>query len=97
VISGADALLHAYQRASANGMQLRVAAADRGVRSALDAARLDGLVLLQPSVEAAAGAAAPARAPVSARVTAKTAVTCGALAWLRRLSGRLADVYGRPW
>ena len=86
MISGADALLPACKRASANGTQLRVAAAGHGVRSALDAARLDGLVLLQPSVAAAAGAAAPAQAPVSARVTAKTAVTCGALARLWRFS-----------
>ena len=82
MISGADALLPACKRASANGMQLRVAAAGHGVRSALNAARLDGPVLLQPSVAAAAGAAAP----VSARVTAKTAVTCGALARLWRFS-----------
>ena len=57
--SGADALLHAYQRASGNGTQLRVAATAEGVRRALDAAGLDRLISIHPSVEAAVGAAAP--------------------------------------
>jgi len=57
---GADALLQAYQRAAGNGTQLRVAATAESVRSALDAAGLDRLVSIHPSVEAAAGAVAPA-------------------------------------
>jgi PAS domain S-box-containing protein len=60
VTRGADALLHAYQRAAGNGTQLRVAATDQAVRSALDAAGLDRLVSIHLSVEAAVGAAAPA-------------------------------------
>jgi anti-anti-sigma factor len=56
---GADALLYACQRASGNGTQLRVAAAGPGVRRALEAAGLDRLVSIHPSVEAAVGAAAP--------------------------------------
>jgi len=57
--SGADALLHAYQRASGNGTQLRVAATAEGVRRTLDAAGLDRLISIHPSVQAAVGAAAP--------------------------------------
>jgi anti-anti-sigma factor len=56
---GADALLYAYQRASGNGTQLRVAAATEGVRHALDAAGLDRLVSIHPSVQAAVGATPP--------------------------------------
>jgi anti-anti-sigma factor len=57
---GADALLHAYQRASGNGTQLRVAVTAQGVQRALDAAGLDRLISIYPSVEAAANAAEPA-------------------------------------
>ncbi|HYB49167.1 MAG TPA: PAS domain S-box protein [Streptosporangiaceae bacterium] len=57
---GADALLHAYQRASGNGTQLRVAVTGPGVRRALDAAGLDRLISIYPSVEAAVGTVAPA-------------------------------------
>jgi anti-anti-sigma factor len=56
---GADALLHAYQRASGKGTQLRVAATAQGVRRTLDAAGLDRLISIHPSVEAAIGTAAP--------------------------------------
>jgi anti-anti-sigma factor len=55
-----DALLHAYQRASGNGTQLRVAATAPVVRSALDAAGLDRLISIYPSIEAAADTEAPA-------------------------------------
>ncbi len=57
---GADALLRAYQRASGNGTQLRVAVAAQGVRRVLDAAGLDRLVMIYPSVQAAAADGAPA-------------------------------------
>jgi len=61
---GADALLHAYQRALGNGTQLRVAAAAQGVRRVLDAAGLDRLISIHPSVDAAVGAG-PSEAVIS--------------------------------
>lgn len=52
--SGAEALREAYQRASGNGTQLRVAVTAQEVRQVLEAAGLDRLVAIYPSVRAAA-------------------------------------------
>ena len=57
--SGADALAHAHQRASAGGAQLRVAATAPAVRQVLEARGLDRLVSIYPSVEAAIAAGTP--------------------------------------
>ncbi len=57
---GAAALRDAYQHASDNGTRLRLAVTAAGVRRALDAAGLDRLVSIYPSVQAAAAAGAPA-------------------------------------
>jgi anti-anti-sigma factor len=54
------ALLDAYQQASGNGMRLRLAVTADAVRRVLDAAGLDRLVSIYPSVQAAAAAGAPA-------------------------------------
>jgi anti-anti-sigma factor len=57
--SGADALLRAYQRASASGAQLRIAVTTPVVRRVLDASALDRLVSVYPSAEAAIVAGTP--------------------------------------
>ena len=57
---GAAALLDAYQHASGSGVRLRVAVAAESVRRVLEAAGLDRLVSICPSVQAAAAAGAPA-------------------------------------
>lgn len=57
---GADALRDAYQRANGNGTRLRLAVTAEGVRRVLEAAGLDRLVSIYPSVQAAAAAGAPA-------------------------------------
>ena len=58
--SGAEALLQAYQRATANGVQLRVAVTVQDVRRVLDVAGLDRLIAIYPSVRAAAATGAAA-------------------------------------
>jgi len=87
---GAEALRQAYQRASGNGTQLRVAVTARDVRRVLEAAGLDRLVAIYPSVQAAAAgtaarvipllprlARAPGHAPGSSARTARTAARGG--------------------
>ncbi len=59
--SGADALVRAYQRAIANGIQLRVAVGSNVVRRVLSINGLDRLVPVYPTVEAALAAGAPRR------------------------------------
>ena len=56
---GAAALLDAHQRASGKGTRLRLAVTADAVRRALDAAGLDRLVSIYPSVQAALVAGAP--------------------------------------
>jgi anti-sigma B factor antagonist len=56
---GADAMVRAYQRAAANGTQLRLVVTANIVRRVLDANGLDRLISIYPSVEAAVAAAAP--------------------------------------
>jgi anti-anti-sigma factor len=56
---GADALVRAYHRASANGTRLRVAVTSPLVRRILAASGLDRLVSMYPSLEAALAARAP--------------------------------------
>lgn len=65
--SGAAALVHACQRASDRGAQLRVAVAAPAVRQVLEAGGLDRLVPLYPSVEAAIAAGAPGVVPLLPR------------------------------
>jgi anti-anti-sigma factor len=65
--SGADALLRAYQRASASGAQLRIAVTAPVVRRILDASGLDRLVSIYPSAEAAIAAGTPGVIPLLPR------------------------------
>ena len=65
--SGADALLRAYQRASASGTQLRIAVSAPVVRRVLDASALDRLVSIYPSTEAAIAAGTPGVIPLRPR------------------------------
>jgi anti-sigma B factor antagonist len=65
--SGADALLRAYQRASASGARLRVAVSALIVRQVLDASALDRLVPIYPSAEAAIAAGTPGVIPLRPR------------------------------
>ena len=65
--SGADALLRAYQRASASGAQLRIAVSVPVVRRVLDASALDRLVSVYPSPEAAVAAGTPGVIPLLPR------------------------------
>ena len=62
--SGAAALVHACQRASDGGAQLRVAVTVPAVRQVLVASGLDRLVPIYPSVEAAIAAGAPGVIPL---------------------------------
>ena len=62
--SGATALVHACQRASDGGAQLRVAVTVPAVRQVLVASGLDRLVPIYPSVEAAIAAGAPGVIPL---------------------------------
>jgi PAS domain S-box-containing protein len=66
---GADALRQAYQRASGNGTQLRVAVTAQDVRRVLDAAGLDRLVAIYPSVQAAAAGTSAGVTPLVSRQT----------------------------
>ena len=54
--SGADALVSAYQRASVNGAQLRLVVTAHIIRHVLEAGRLDRLIPIYPTTEAAAAA-----------------------------------------
>jgi len=65
--SGADALLRAYQRASASGAQLRIAVTAPVVRRVLEASGLDRLVSIYPSAEAAIAAGTPGVIPLLPR------------------------------
>ena len=65
--SGAAALMQAYQHASANGAQLRVAVTGPAVRQVLQASGLDRLVAIYPSVEAAIATGAPGVVPLLPR------------------------------
>ena len=65
--SGAAALMQAYQRASANGAQLRVGVTAPAVRRVLEASGLDRLVSIYPSVEAAIAAGVPGVIPLLPR------------------------------
>jgi anti-anti-sigma factor len=56
---GVDAVARAYQRATANGTQLRLVVAAHIVRRVLDANGLDRLISIYPSVAAAAAATSP--------------------------------------
>jgi PAS domain S-box-containing protein len=56
--AGVAALYEAYQRASGNGTRMRVAVRASDVREALEAAGLDRLVAIYPSVQAAAATGA---------------------------------------
>lgn len=66
--AGADALLRAYQRASAGGALLRVAVNAPVVRQVLEASGLDRLVSIYPSVEAAVAAGTPDVIPLLPRL-----------------------------
>jgi len=63
----ADALRQAYQYASGSGTQLRVAVMAQDVRRALEAAGLDRLVAIFPSVQAAAAGMAAGVIPLLPR------------------------------
>ena len=65
--SGAAALVHVCQRASAGGAQLRVGVTAPAVRQVLEASGLDRLVAIYPSVEAAIAAGAPDVIPLLPR------------------------------
>ncbi len=65
--SAAAALVHACQRASDGGAQLRVAVTAPAVRQVLEASGLDRLVSIYPSVEAAIAAGAPGVIPLLPR------------------------------
>ncbi len=65
--SGADALLRAYQRASASGAQLRIAVTAPVVRRVLEASGLDRLVSIHPSAQAAIAARTPGVIPLLPR------------------------------
>jgi anti-anti-sigma factor len=65
--SGADALLRAYQRASASVAHLRIAVTAPVVRRVLDASGLDRLVPIYPSTEAAIAAGMPGVIPLLPR------------------------------
>jgi anti-anti-sigma factor len=65
--SGADALLRAYQRASAGGAQLRIAVTAPVVRRVLEASGLDRLVSIYPSAGAAIAAGSPGIIPLPPR------------------------------
>ena len=65
--SGAAALVHACQRASDGGAQLRVAVTAPAVRRVLEASGLDRLVSIYPSVEAAIAAGVPGVIPLLPR------------------------------
>jgi anti-sigma B factor antagonist len=58
--SGADAVMRAYQRALANGTQLRLVVTAQIVRRVLDLRGLDRMVSVYPTLEAAAAAGTPA-------------------------------------
>jgi anti-anti-sigma factor len=64
---GADALLRAYQRASASGALLRIAVTAPVVRRVLEASGLDRLVSIYPSAEAAIAAGTPGVIPLLPR------------------------------
>jgi anti-anti-sigma factor len=58
--AGADAVVRAYQRAAANGTQLRLVITAQIVRRVLSLNGLDRVIPIYPSLEAATAAAAPA-------------------------------------
>jgi anti-anti-sigma factor len=58
--AGADAIVRAYQRAAANGTQLRLVVTTQIVRRVLTINGLDRLVSIYPSLEAATAAGTPA-------------------------------------
>ena len=64
-LAGADAVVRAYQRAAANGTQLRLVVTAPVVRRVLTVSGLDRLISIYPSLEAAAAAAPGAVAPVA--------------------------------
>lgn len=64
--AGADAVVRAYQRAAANGTQLRLVVAAAMVRRVLAVNGLDRLIPVYPSLGAAVAAAAPAPVAPSA-------------------------------
>ena len=65
---GADALARVYQRATVSGTRLRVVVTTPIVRRILDAAGLDRLISIYPSVEAAVAAGSPGNVvPLAAR------------------------------
>jgi anti-anti-sigma factor len=66
-LSGADALLRTYQRASASDTELRIAVAAPVVRRVLEASGLDRLVSIYPSAEAALAAGTPGVIPLLPR------------------------------
>lgn len=65
--SGADALLLAYQHACVSDAQLRIAVSAPAVRRVLEASRLDRLVSVYPSAEAAVAAGTPGVIPLLPR------------------------------
>ena len=79
-LAGADAVVRAYQRAAANGTQLRLVVTAPVVRRVLTVSGLDRLISIYPSLEAAATAPGPAPAvrkappqrPPSCRETGKS-------------------------
>jgi anti-anti-sigma factor len=71
--AGADAVARAYQRASANGTQLRLVVPAPIVRRVLSINGLDRLIPIYPSLEAATAAAAPATATSPAPTLAAAA------------------------
>lgn len=73
---GTDALARVYQRATASGTRLRVAVTTPIVRRILDAAGLDRLISIYPSVEAAVAAGTPGNViPLAARAAGGRFVT----------------------
>jgi anti-anti-sigma factor len=65
---GADALARVYQRATVSGARLQIVVTAPIVRRILDAAGLDRLISIYPSVEAAVAAVTPGHAvPLAAR------------------------------
>jgi len=70
--AGADAVARAYQRAAANGTQLRLVVPALIVRRVLNTNGLDRLIPVYPSLEAATAAAAPAAGNAAVPIPAET-------------------------
>ncbi len=92
---GADALRDVYQQASGIGTRLRVAVTAESVRRVLEAAGLDRLVSIYPTVQAAAAAGAPEGVipltPRPARPWPDNRVPSGRARTSRRRAARLRD------